>query len=135
MRSGWPSNAVRVAIFYARCHRQPSMRNSSIPYFIDEQSVLQLPLLTVSFPRNNLGSQWTVCPLRLLITCAAIPESSGCWLRVWYWCSRTLVAAVPIYTFGHVPIYTKFLKKDFILHSHDRKCLNFFDRRVRLRSQ
>ena len=26
VRSGWPSNAVRVAIFYARCHRQPSMR-------------------------------------------------------------------------------------------------------------
>ena len=29
VRSGWPSNAVPVAIFYARCHRQPSMRNSS----------------------------------------------------------------------------------------------------------
>ena len=30
VRSGWPSNAVRVAIFYGRCHRQPSMRNWSI---------------------------------------------------------------------------------------------------------
>ena len=30
VRSGWPSNAVRVAIFFARCHRQQSMRNSSI---------------------------------------------------------------------------------------------------------
>ena len=30
VRPGWPSNAVRVAIFYARCHRQPSMQNSSI---------------------------------------------------------------------------------------------------------
>ena len=30
VRFGWPSNAVRVAIFYARCHRQPSMRNSVI---------------------------------------------------------------------------------------------------------
>ena len=53
---------------------------------------------------TTLGSQWTVCPS--LITCAAIPESSGCWLRVWYWCSRILVAAVravsPIYTLGHV---------------------------------
>ena len=29
----------------------------------------------------------------------------------------------------------KSLKKDFILHSYDWKCLNFFDRRVRLRSQ
>ena len=30
VRLGWPSNAVCLAIFYARCHRQPSMRNSSI---------------------------------------------------------------------------------------------------------